>query len=78
MLVLKRTVIVNPEKDWLLEQELYSAILPGNCSLIIEVVPEVIPLSFGFSSRVSVWQIKGVLVSMSMNKRPEMHNNQMN
>ena len=32
----------SPEKDWLLQQELYSAILPGNCSLIIEVVLEVI------------------------------------
>ena len=38
LLVLKRTVIVSPEKDWLLQQELYSAILPGHCSLIVEVV----------------------------------------
>ena len=29
LLVLKRTVIVSPEKDWLLQQELYSTILPG-------------------------------------------------
>ena len=54
LLDLKRTVIVSPEKDWLLQQELYSAILPGHCSLIVEVVLQVIPLSFGFSSRVSV------------------------
>ena len=54
LLVLKRTVIVSPEKDWLLQQDLYSAILPGHCSLIIKVVLQVIPLSFGFSSRVSV------------------------
>ena len=45
----------SPEKDWLLQQELYSAILSGHCSLIIEIVLEVIPLSFGFSSRVFVW-----------------------
>ena len=25
----------SPEKDWLLQQVLYSAILPGHCSLII-------------------------------------------
>ena len=54
LVVLKRTVIVSPEKDWLLQQELYSAILPGHYSLIVEVVLQVIPLSFGFSSRVSV------------------------
>ena len=54
LLVLKRTVVVSPEKDWLLQQDLYSAILLGHCSLIIEVVLQVIPLSFGFSSRVSV------------------------
>ena len=55
LLVLKRTVIVSPEKDCLLQQDLYSAILPGHCSLIIEVVLQVIPLSFGLSSRVSVF-----------------------
>ena len=54
LLVLKRTVIVSPEKDCLLQQDLYSAFLPGHCSLIIEVVLQVIPLSIGLSSRVSV------------------------
>ena len=55
LLVLKMTVIVSPEKDWLLQQDLYSAILPRHCSLIVEVFLQVIPLSLGFSSRVLSW-----------------------
>ena len=46
LLALKRIIIVSPEKDWLLQQDLYSAILPGHCSLIIESSPSGNPSVF--------------------------------